>query len=135
MPQDEPPQLVKEGIALFNARRYFEAHEVLEQAWLAERGRVRYLYQGVLQVGVGLHHAQGGNRRGAIALLDRGMARLDQFRPQAGGVDVERLLRDTHRARQRLALPDGLTDFDWSRAPRVHLVERRRDVHRERGGE
>lgn len=124
VPQDELPPPVREGIALFNAHRYFEAHEVLEQAWLAERGRVRYLYQGVLQVGVGLHHAQSGNRRGALALLDRGMARLDEFRPQGMGLDVERLLHDTQRARQRLALPDGLTDFDWSRAPRVHLASR-----------
>ena len=118
----QPPPLLREGIQLFNAGRYFEAHEVLEQAWIEERGPVRVLYQGVLQVGVGLHHARRGNRRGALALLDRGMARLDRFRPRCLGLDVERLLVDMESARRHLASPDGMTSFDWSRLPQAHFV-------------
>lgn len=120
--QRQPPPLLKEGIKLFNAGRYFEAHEVLEQAWLEERGPVRVLYQGVLQVGVGLHHARRGNRRGALALLDRGMGRLERFRPQCLGLDVERLLVDVRSARRGLASPDGMTSFDWSLLPQAHFV-------------
>jgi uncharacterized protein len=120
--QQQPPPLLEAGIELFNAGRYFEAHEVLEQAWLAEHGPVRLLYQGVLQVGVGLHHARRGNRRGALALLDRGMARLDRFRPACLGLDVERLLDDMQSARRHLASPDGMTSFDWSRLPQAHFV-------------
>ena len=32
-----------EGLRLFNAGKYFEAHEALEDAWNAEKGEVREL--------------------------------------------------------------------------------------------
>jgi predicted metal-dependent hydrolase len=127
MTEEEPPPLLREGAELFNAGHYFEAHEVLERAWIEECGAVRGLYQGVLQVGVGLHHARRGNRRGALALLDRGMAHLAEFRPQRLGLDVDRLLNDTLRARRRLAAPHGMAEFDWSRPPQVHLMSMTRE--------
>jgi predicted metal-dependent hydrolase len=119
-PADPPPLLV-DGIDLFNQARWFEAHEVLEQAWLEEPTSLRLLYQGILQVGVGLHHARNGNLRGALALLDRGMSRLAAFEPERFGVDVARLVRDAADARRALAAPGGLEAYDWSSPPRVHL--------------
>jgi len=115
-----PSPLLAEGIRLFNQGRWFEAHEVLEQAWLDEPTPLRRLYQGILQVGVGLHHGRRGNRRGALSLLDRGMALLAPFEPHCLGVDVTRLVRDAAAARRALAAPGGLESFDWSSAPRVH---------------
>src|SRR6185503_4609752 len=41
-----------EGLRLFNAGKYFEAHEALEDAWNEEAGPVRDLYRGVLQIAV-----------------------------------------------------------------------------------
>jgi uncharacterized protein len=120
-PDPEPPPLLVEGVRLFNEGRYFEAHEVLEDAWRAESGEVRGLYQGLLQVGVGLLHARRGNRRGALRLLDRGMARLRPFAPRAMGLDVASLLRDAASARDMVARPGGLEGFDWASAPRAHL--------------
>lgn len=117
-----PPPLLVEGVRLFNQGRWFEAHEVLEDAWRAEPTELRLLYQGLLQVGVGLHHAARGNLRGALNLLDRGMERLQQFRPQCLGLDVEGLLRDAAEARRALAAPGGLERFTPSGAPRAILT-------------
>jgi uncharacterized protein len=114
--------LLAEGVALFNAGRWFEAHEVLEQAWIDEPGPLRQLYQGILQVGVGLHHARNGNLSGGLRLLDRGMHRLAAFEPQRLGVDVTRLVHDAAAARRALAAPGGLQQYDWSQHPRVHMV-------------
>lgn len=114
--------LLAEGVRLFNRGRWFEAHEVLERAWLDEPTGLRRLYQGILQVGVGLHHARRGNLKGALSLLDRGMALLAPFEPQRLGVDVERLVRDAAAARRALAAPGGMESFDWSAAPEVHWV-------------
>lgn len=119
-PPSSPPPELAEGIRLFNEGRWFEAHEVLEDAWRAEPTDLRRLYQGVLQVGVGLLHARRGNLRGALAVLDRGLANLEHFAPQRMGLDVGRLLREAAAARARLAAPGGLDAFDWSEAPRVH---------------
>jgi predicted metal-dependent hydrolase len=116
------PPRVAEGIALFNQARWFEAHEVLEEAWIAEPTPLRLLYQGILQVGVGLHHARNGNLRGALSLLDRGMHRLAGFEPEHLGINVERLVRDAAAARRALAAPGGLGGYDWSGAPRVHMA-------------
>jgi predicted metal-dependent hydrolase len=111
-----------EGVRLFNQTRWFEAHEVLERAWLDEPTPLRRLYQGILQVGVGLHHARRGNLRGALSLLDRGMSLLAPFEPATLGIDVARLVRDAAAARRALAAPGGLESFDWNAAPRVHLA-------------
>ena len=116
-----PPPLLVEGVRLFNAGRWFEAHEVLEDAWRAEPGEVRRLYQGLLQVGVGLHHASRGNLRGALNLLDRGMAHLERFRPRCLGLDVDALLRDSAEVRRTLAEPGGLERFRPADAPRAIL--------------
>src|SRR5579884_3446763 len=37
----EPPPGVREGIRLFNAREFYECHEVIEHEWHAERGEIR----------------------------------------------------------------------------------------------
>lgn len=117
---DASPALLVEGVRLFNEGRWFEAHEVLERAWLDEPTPLRRLYQGILQVGVGLHHARRGNLAGALSLLDRGMSLLAAFEPTCLGVDVDRLVRDAAAARRALAAPGGLESFDWSNPPQVH---------------
>ena len=102
-----------EAASLFNAGRYFEAHEVLERLWLAAEGLDRELYQGVLQVAVGLHHEARGNRKGAASMLAKGVSRLAPLAPSRLGVDVAGLLDDV-RAFQ--AAPDA------RRAPKVRLL-------------
>ena len=119
---EPPPPLLVEGVRLFNAGRWFEAHEVLEDAWRAEPGDVRRLYQGLLQVGVGLHHASRGNLRGALNLLDRGMAHLERFRPRCLGLEVDALLRDAAAVRRALGEPGGLERFRPAEAPRAILL-------------
>ncbi len=106
----------KDGLAaavgLFNAGRYFEAHEELERLWLVAEGRDREFYQGVLQVAVGLHHEARGNRKGAASMLGKGVARLAPLTPSRLGVDVARLLDDV-RAFQAAAP-------DTKRAPKLY---------------
>jgi predicted metal-dependent hydrolase len=118
---EHPPPLLVEGVRLFNEGRWFEAHEVLEQAWLDEPTELRQLFQGLLQVGVGLHHASRGNLRGALNLLDRGMVRLAPFRPRRLGLEVDRLLLEAAEMRRLLALPGGLEAFADIPAPRAVL--------------
>jgi len=63
------PSEAIEGIALFNHGRFFDCHELLEDAWRAETGPCRLLYQAILQLGVALHHVQQGNTPGARKVL------------------------------------------------------------------
>lgn len=79
------------GLRLFNQGNYFESHEAFETAWRAETGRVRCLYQGILQIGVAYHHIQHHNYRGAVNLLRRGCDYLARFTGTCREIDVARL--------------------------------------------
>jgi uncharacterized protein len=117
------PDGLIEGIRLFNAGAYYECHEVLEDIWREERDPVRYLYQGILQIGVGLHHLRNGNFRGATLLLRDGIDKTGHFTPSCMGLDTAGL-RD--RAQTCLNLVqtlgrDRLDEFDWTLAPVVQM--------------
>ena len=119
-----PPPALLTGIEEFNAGLYFEAHETLERLWVAEPDSVRILYQGILQVGVGLHHLRRHNYRGAINLLAYGLDKLHRLPSPCRSVEVARLTGDAARCRAAvIALgPTRLGAFDWRWAPRVHLA-------------
>jgi len=119
-----PPQLL-EGIAQFNRGEFFEQHETLELLWRAERRDIRYLYQGILQIGVAFHHLRRLNHHGTVYMLTRGPRYLAPFAPRCQGVDVAALLRDAAAALQAVERlgPARLAEFDWKLVPRVRLVE------------
>lgn len=121
------PELLLRGIEQLNRGEFFEQHETLEILWRAEADDVRYLYQGILLVGVGLYHVRRGRFRGAIAKLETAVRLLQWFTPACQRVDVATLIADANRVRDTLTSlgPTRLADFDWSLAPRVHLIEPR----------
>jgi predicted metal-dependent hydrolase len=121
---DAPPEALLHGIEEFNRQEFFEQHETIEAIWIHEADEVRYLYQGILQVGVGFHHWRRGNWRGAVAKLGHGLAKLEPYRPACMTIDVERLVRETTALRAELEArgPRVLTTFPPPRLPRVHRL-------------
>lgn len=117
------PDGVREGIELFNERRYFEAHEVIEHEWHAERGPIRRLYQGILQIGVGFYHALNGNHKGAVLLLTDGIEKTSDFVPATLGVDTGRLVEEAQRCLDVIReLPPGQLDgFDPDTIPFIEV--------------
>lgn len=87
-----------EGIRLFNHGKYFEAHEELELAWKEERGKIRELYQGILEAGVTYLHIRRGNYQGALKVYGRSMRWLRQWPPYCRGVNVAQLREDLDAA-------------------------------------
>jgi uncharacterized protein len=121
---DDPPALLLEGIAQFNRGEWFEQHETLESLWRAEPRDVRYLYQGILQIGVAFHHLRRLNHHGTVYMLTRGSRYLAPFAPACQRVDVAALMDEAAAALaevDRLG-PAGLARFDWRLAPRVRLL-------------
>lgn len=67
-----------EGGRLFDAARFFEAHDAWEEAWRLERGETRRVLQGLIQVAAGFHKGLvQGRPAGMVTLLERGLANLD----------------------------------------------------------
>ncbi len=118
---EQPSDQVARGFEEFNRGEYFEQHETLEDAWIAEADPVRYLYQGILQVGVSLYHLQRGNLYGAERLMTRGLLLLESYRPACLGVDVDRFIEDAGRCLEavRGTTPESLDRFDRLLFPRV----------------
>ncbi|TBL81344.1 DUF309 domain-containing protein [Paenibacillus thalictri] len=91
MPYD---RLYVQFIYYFNVERnYFECHEVMEELWL-EEGR-NPLYQGMLQVAVGLYHHWNGNPGGAVKLLTAAAEKLAGYPDLIGGIRLDRLKADS----------------------------------------
>lgn len=124
--EEEVPQLVLQGIEEFNRGEFFECHEYLEEAWMQEPRRVRFLYQGILQVGVGFYHLQNGNWRGATGVLRNGIARLEEFEPETLGIDVARLIRESRTILEELEMlgRERIGEFDQTRLPQVHRARK-----------
>lgn len=132
---ESPPAALLAGIEQFNAGHYWEQHETLETLWRLERDDVRYLYQGILLVGVGLHHLTRGNFHGATKKLAHGLVLLRRFEPACQGVDVARLVADAEAclARLRELGPARLAELDRAAPPKIALLPDR-EVHRCGGG-
>src|SRR5215218_5636846 len=76
---ETPPDLFYVGLEQFNRGEYFEQHESLEEIWLLEPRDIRYLYQGILKIGVGFYKLRLGNYRGTVNHLKGGMDYLRPF--------------------------------------------------------
>ncbi len=85
---------LRHGIALFNAARFYDAHEALEDAWRATSGEPKRFLQGLTQAAVALHHHATGNLAGARSVLARAIGNLEAFAPRCCGVEVGELVRD-----------------------------------------
>jgi predicted metal-dependent hydrolase len=83
-----------EGMKLFNTREFFAAHEALEDAWREEKGEVRNLYRGILQVAVVYLHTTRGNYEGAIKVHERCIKWLKDWPDVCRGVQVGQLRND-----------------------------------------
>ena len=72
---------------LFNAEKFFEAHEVLELLWRETPGPERDFYQGLIQIAAAFVHVQKGTPDGGRKLLEKASIKLKKFLPRFGGVD------------------------------------------------
>ena len=117
-------QKAVEGLEEFNRGEFYEAHEYLEEAWMADESLGRNLYRGVLQVAVAYYHILQGNHNGAAKLFLRVRQWIDPLPPTCRGVDVARLraeAREVHEELLRLG-PERIGEFDRSLLRPVHFV-------------
>jgi uncharacterized protein len=103
-----------EGLRLFNAGEYFEAHEALEDAWKAEKGKIRELYRGILQIAVVYLHIRRRNYNGAVKVYLRSQKWLKDWPENCRGIEVGILRRDAEaviKEVKRLG-PERIAEFD-----------------------
>jgi len=104
-------RLYVDFIYYFNIERdYFECHEVMEELWL-EEGR-KPLYQGLLQIAVGLYHHWNGNVGGSIKLFSQGIEKLQHFSSPILGIDLAMIVEESRQYVQKLLnIAEGPFEF------------------------
>jgi predicted metal-dependent hydrolase len=106
------------GVELLNRGEYYDAHEVLEDAWRAAPEPERRFLQGLIQVAVAFHHHSRGNRIGFRSLLERAIRNLSLYPAQHAGLDLAALLEDLTRWRETLedgATPPAFPQVKWQK--------------------
>ena len=92
----------RKGIELFNKGEYFDAHEELEGAWLETGSPERYLYQGILQIGLAYYQISRGNYGGAIKMFKRGQRNLGPLGDSMLGINIGQLREDASAVEREL---------------------------------
>lgn len=96
------PEAYRQFIQLFNAKAFYEAHDVLEALWM-EEGHDRFL-QALIQLAVAYYHYDYGNIYGARQLLISAGRYFQSTSGSAWGLDAYDLFRHTEKL--LMALPD-----------------------------
>jgi hypothetical protein len=84
----DDPRFLK-GLRLIQSRKWFDAHEALEDLWReTEEGAWRECLQGLIQQVVALEHLQRGNALGCFNVWSRARGKLKGLEDWVAGVGV-----------------------------------------------
>lgn len=110
------PPLVLRGLEEFNRGDFYECHETLEEAWMAETRPIRDLYRAILQISVAYYHITRGNYNGAQKMFLRAVQWFTPLPDQCMGIDVAALRADVLAVRQHLQAlgAENIAQFDRS---------------------
>jgi predicted metal-dependent hydrolase len=86
----------------FNAGRYFEAHEAIEDGLEQVPDDLWELCIGLIQIAVGYHKTTQQLWHGAAKMLALGLEKVDPFDADAGGLNLEPLRQRVRHDIERL---------------------------------
>ncbi|HTY12096.1 MAG TPA: DUF309 domain-containing protein [Bacteroidota bacterium] len=115
----------EKGVELFNSRRFFECHDVIEEVWMEWRGSDRTFFQGIIHIAVGFYHLGNENFRGSRSQFLKGIAKLERYQPSYYGVELENFLKQTSRCLHWVMEREqgtGTAPFDESLIPTIQFV-------------
>jgi predicted metal-dependent hydrolase len=111
----------------FNRQLFFEAHEVLEDLWLAQRGQSNDLfYKGLIQLAGAFVHIQKKRRQPALALFKLAQANLGKYDGVHESLrldEVQDLIRSWMKGLENEEPFGVLRESEW---PRLSLAGSRR---------
>lgn len=104
---------LEEGVALFNAARFWHAHEAWERIWLVATGQEKQFLQGLIQLAAAYHHVQRGTYRGGVRLFDAALRRLAPFPPLHEGIDRASAVNAAAVHRERIASGGEVAESEY----------------------
>src|SRR5688500_10409955 len=78
----------------FNKQLFYEAHDVLEELWLGQRGQGNDLfYKGLIQLAGAFVHLQKNRLKPSAALFKLARTNISKYPPRHEALDVRDVLR------------------------------------------
>ncbi|HSP34418.1 MAG TPA: DUF309 domain-containing protein [Thermoanaerobaculia bacterium] len=108
------------GVEHFNALEFWEAHEAWEELWLVAGTDVEQFLQGLIQVAAAYHHIKRGTYRGAVRLIDAGLARLTAFPERFCGLDRSHVESAARQHQASAAAGRGIAAGEY---PKLEIVD------------
>ena len=107
----------------FNRGLFYEAHDVLEELWLADRSGPNYsFYKGLIQLAGAFVHLQKHRLKPAAALFKLAAANLHKYPSLHERLDVALILQLIQSWLQQLELGQFLANpLTADNAPQIHL--------------
>ncbi|HET7560458.1 MAG TPA: DUF309 domain-containing protein [Limnochordia bacterium] len=121
------PAALIEFVELFNAERFWESHEVLEQPWRSNRSR---FYQGLILMASAYVHVQRGNPIGVRKQLLKTRRRLAGLPKSYLGIDLARIDHESERLLRIVESPHAPTGTALQRSVRFLRLSLDRELIR-----
>ena len=109
----------------FNQQLFYEAHDVLEELWLADRhGPNGAFYKGLIQLAGAFVHLQKNRLRPAAALFKLARANLEKYPAVHERLDTGWVVRliDTWKAKLEATEDDAVNPLSRDTAPKLALT-------------
>ena len=101
-----------DALELFNNKKWYEAHDALEEIWNTLDGDERQVVQGILQVSVSQFHLIRGNLIGATILLGEGLGRIKTRTDINLGIDLNSFCKTLERLLWKLQQKEEVNESD-----------------------
>ena len=85
------------AVVLYNAGRFWEAHEALEVVWRATPSPERECWQGLILAAAAMLHRERGNRHGLVTQGGLAIRKLDGPVPPGFPVETARFVHELRR--------------------------------------
>lgn len=93
---------LRRGIGHFNACRFYECHDTIEEIWLQESSDEQPFLQGLIQAAVAFFHFQQGRWGAARAMLKMSLAKLKDYPSVYRRVELGSLVQELETWRRTL---------------------------------
>lgn len=111
------------GVAQFNRREFFDAHDTWETLWQEAKGADAQFLQGLIQLAVAYYHAENGKFHAAYSLMSRALPRLRASDEPLARIDMHKLIEagEMHRGLFEQNATGDLFPFDEKQIPEITI--------------
>ena len=111
-------KLFNKGVALFNKKEFYEAHEYWEELWLEHYLEDKKFVQALIQLTVAYYHLSTKNIKGAVSLLNKSLSKMELYAPENRGINVNKLIKTINLS---LKMIEDAEKFNWDIIPKIEI--------------